>query len=47
MPLAKEEPFFTAKQWFNDKNESFLTVNETLLYQANNYIINAFKKSME
>jgi threonine aldolase len=32
---------------FNDKNESFLTVNETLLYQDNNYIINAFKKSME
>ncbi len=32
---------------FNDKNESFLTVNETLLYQDNNYIINAFKKSVE
>ena len=32
---------------FNEKNESFLTVNETLLYQDNNYIINAFKKSVE
>ena len=31
----------------NDKNEGFLSVNETLLYQDNNYIINAFKKSME
>lgn len=31
----------------NDKNEGFLTVNETLLYQDNNTIINAFKKSME
>jgi threonine aldolase len=30
----------------NDKNEGFLTVNETLLYQDNNYIINAFKKSI-
>ncbi|MBO9202423.1 MULTISPECIES: threonine aldolase family protein [Niastella] len=28
----------------NEKNEGFLTVNETLLYQDNNYIINAFKK---
>jgi len=33
--------------FFNEKNESSLTVNETLLYQDNNYIINAFKKSME
>lgn len=31
---------------FNDKNEGFLTVNETLLYQDNNYIINAFRKSV-
>jgi threonine aldolase len=31
----------------NDKNEGSLTVNETLLYQNNNYIIDAFKKSME
>jgi threonine aldolase len=31
----------------NDKNEGLLTVNETLLYQDSNYIINAFKKSME
>jgi threonine aldolase len=31
----------------NDKNEGTLTVNETLLYQDNNYIIDAFKKSME
>jgi threonine aldolase len=31
----------------NDKNERLITVNETLLYQDNNYIINAFKKSME
>jgi threonine aldolase len=30
----------------NEKNEGFLTVNETLLYQDNNYIINAFKKSI-
>jgi threonine aldolase len=28
------------------KNEGFLTVNETLLYQDNNSIIDAFKKSM-
>ncbi|HEX6426143.1 MAG TPA: aminotransferase class I/II-fold pyridoxal phosphate-dependent enzyme [Niastella sp.] len=32
---------------FNDKNEGLLTVNETLLYKDNNYIINAFKKSTE
>jgi threonine aldolase len=31
----------------NEKNEGFFSVNETLLYQDNNYIINAFKKSME
>jgi threonine aldolase len=31
----------------NDKNEGSLTVNETLLYQNNNYIIDAFRKSME
>lgn len=30
----------------NNKNEGFLTVNETLLHQDNNYIIDAFKKSM-
>jgi threonine aldolase len=30
----------------NEKNEGFFSVNETLLYQDNNYIINAFKKSM-
>ncbi|OQP45132.1 hypothetical protein A4H97_32865 [Niastella yeongjuensis] len=30
----------------NEKNEGFISVNETLLYQDNNYIINAFKKSM-
>jgi threonine aldolase len=31
----------------NNKNEGSLTVNETLLYQSNNYIIDAFRKSME
>ena len=31
----------------NEKNEGFLMVNETLLYQDNNYIINAFKKSLQ
>ena len=30
-----------------DDYEGFLSVNETLLYKDNNYIINAFKKSME
>ena len=30
----------------NEKNEGFLSVNETLLYQDNNYIINAFKKAL-
>ena len=30
----------------NDKNQTQLTVNETLLYQNAAYIINAFKKSM-
>jgi len=30
----------------NDKNQTQLTVNETLLYQPADYIINAFKKSM-
>lgn len=31
----------------NDKNHSQLTVNETLLYQNADYVINAFKKSIE
>ena len=31
----------------NDKNEGSLTVNDTLLYQSNSYIIEAFRKSME
>jgi len=30
----------------NDKNQTQLTVNETLLYQNAAYIINAFKKSI-
>lgn len=30
----------------NNKNQTQLTVNETLLYQSADYIINAFKKSM-
>lgn len=31
----------------NDKNEGSLTVNDTLLYQSNSYIIDAFRKSIE
>jgi threonine aldolase len=30
----------------NEKNQTQLTVNETLLYQTADYVINAFKKSM-
>jgi threonine aldolase len=30
---------------FNEKNQASITVNETLLYQTNDYIVNAFRKS--
>ena len=31
----------------NDKNHSMLTVNETLLYQSADYVVNAFKQSIQ
>lgn len=33
--------------WLDEKNETHLTVNETLLYQSNEYIINSLKKTIQ